>query len=32
VQSQKAKISLELLVKIRDELLKAYKEVISMQV
>jgi len=32
VQAQKAKISLELLVKIRDEALKSYKQIINMQV
>jgi len=32
IQSQKAKISLELLVKIRDEALKSYKEIVNIQV
>jgi len=32
IQGQKAKISLELLVKIRDEALKSYKQIINMQV
>jgi len=32
IQSQKAKISLELLTKIRDEALKAYETVINMKI
>jgi len=32
LQSQKAKISLELIVKIRDEALKAYNEIINMRI
>ncbi len=32
IQSQKAKISLELLVKIRDEALKSYKQIITMNI
>ena len=32
VQAQKAKISLELLVKIRDQAVAAYKEIVNMQI
>jgi flagellar hook-basal body complex protein FliE len=32
IQSQKAKVSLELLTKIRDEALKAYQTVINMRI
>jgi len=32
LQSQKAKISLELIVKMRDEALKAYNEIINMRI
>ena len=32
IQSQKAKVSLELLTKIRDEALKAYETVINMKI
>lgn len=32
VQSQKAKISLELLTRLRDEVLKAYNEIMNMRI